>query len=428
MCIYGKLIGFCHVYLLHWQVKILDPVCKIVEFLGKLLDPPVTQSITNAISVLEELGALSPDEELTELGNKLGLLPVHPVLSKMLFFAILLNCLDPALTLACVSSYRDPFYQPMGLDEKKKAMSAKLELASLYGGHGDQLAVIAAFECWKMAQEKGEGASFCSRYFLSPGTMKMLTRMRKKFLSELHRKGFIPEDGPCCSLNAHDPGIRNAVLLAGSYPMVGRLPLPKRGQRAVVGTAGGVKVRLTSSSANYMLSADDSEPLVVFDEIVRGDRGLLLKNCSVIGPLPLLLLAKEIIVTPYEENEDNKGHTESECPGQDTDDDGEVHRNKDSPNGETIMSSPDNKVKVVVDRWLTFESTALDVALICCLRERLSAASLFKVIYTPLLMFFVIFSVISLGNLLNPIVTFMLSRLKIHLEISRRSVTPPYIQ
>ncbi|KAL8147578.1 hypothetical protein AgCh_005047 [Apium graveolens] len=361
------------------QVKILDPACKIVEFLGKLLDPPVTQSITNAISVLEELGALSPDEELTELGNKLGLLPVHPVLSKMLFFAILLNCLDPALTLACVSSYRDPFYQPMGLDEKKKAMSAKLELASLYGGHGDQLAVIAAFECWKMAQEKGEGASFCSRYFLSPGTMKMLNRMRKKFLSELHSKGFILEDGPCCSLNAHDPGIRNAVLLAGSYPMVGRLPLPKRGQRAVIKTAGGVKVRLTSSSVNYMLSADDSEPLVIFDEIVRGDRGLLVKNCSVIGPLPLLLLAKEIIVTPPEENDDNKGHIKSEYPGHDTDDDGEVLKNKDSLEGETIMSSPDNEVKVVVDRWLTFESTALDVAQICCLRERLSAATLFKI-------------------------------------------------
>ncbi|KAK1397213.1 RNA helicase [Heracleum sosnowskyi] len=346
------------------QVKILDPVCKIVDFLGKLLDPPVTKSISNAISVLEELGALSPDEELTELGNKLGLLPVHPVLSKMLFFAISLNCLDPALTLACVSTYRDPFYQPMGLDEKKKAMSAKLELASLYGGHGDQHAVIAAFECWKMAQEKGEGASFCSRYFLSPGTMKMLTRMRKKFLSELYRKGFIAEDGPCCSLNAHDPGIRNAVLLAGSYPMVGRMLLPKRGQRAaVVETAGGVKVRLNSSSANYMLSADDSEPLVIFDEIVRGDRGLLIKNCSVIGPLPLLLLAKEIIVTPYEENENNKGH-----------------RHKDSSTeGQTIMSSPDNVVKVVVDGWLTFESTALDVAQICCLRERLSAATLFKI-------------------------------------------------
>nr|XP_017252149.1 PREDICTED: DExH-box ATP-dependent RNA helicase DExH6-like isoform X2 [Daucus carota subsp. sativus] len=361
------------------QIKILDPARKIGEFLEKLLDPPATQSVTNAISILEELGALSPDEELTELGNKLGSFPVHPVLTKMLLFAILLNCLDPALTLACVSSYRDPFNQPMDPIEKKKAISAKLELASLYGGHGDQLAVIAAFECWKIAQEKGQGASFCSRYYLSPGIMKMVSRMRKKFLSELYRKRFIPKDGPCCSLNAHDPGIRNAVLLAGFYPMVGKLPLNKRGQKGIVETAGGVKVRLTSSSSNYMLASDGSEPLIIFDEIIRGDAGLLVKNCSVIGPLPLLLLAKEIMVAPCEEDDKNKGGTAPEFSGKDTEDDNEVHKHKDSPVGQTIMSSPSNIVKVVVDRWLTFESTALDVAQICCLRERFSSATLFKI-------------------------------------------------
>ncbi|KAL0400215.1 UNVERIFIED_CONTAM: DExH-box ATP-dependent RNA helicase DExH6 [Sesamum radiatum] len=43
------------------------------------------------------------------------------------------------------------------------------------------------------------------------------------------------------------------------------------------------------------------------------------------------------------------------------------------------MSSPENIVKVFVDRWLPFESTALDVAQIYCLRERLSAAIFFKV-------------------------------------------------
>lgn len=372
---------------LPWQIKILDPARKIGEFLEKLLDPPATQSVTNAISILEELGALSPDEELTELGNKLGSFPVHPVLTKMLLFAILLNCLDPALTLACVSSYRDPFNQPMDPIEKKKAISAKLELASLYGGHGDQLAVIAAFECWKIAQEKGQGASFCSRYYLSPGIMKMVSRMRKKFLSELYRKRFIPKDGPCCSLNAHDPGIRNAVLLAGFYPMVGKLPLNKRGQKGIVETAGGVKVRLTSSSSNYMLASDGSEPLIIFDEIIRGDAGLLVKNCSVIGPLPLLLLAKEIMVAPCEEDDKNKGGTAPEFSGKDTEDDNEVHKHKDSPVGQTIMSSPSNIVKVVVDRWLTFESTALDVAQICCLRERFSSATLFKVIYTVCLSF-----------------------------------------
>ncbi|KAJ6335966.1 hypothetical protein OIU78_012548 [Salix suchowensis] len=48
------------------------------------------------------------------------------------------------------SVYRDPFTLPMLSNEKKRATAAKFELASLYGGHSDQLAVIAAFECWRM--------------------------------------------------------------------------------------------------------------------------------------------------------------------------------------------------------------------------------------------------------------------------------------
>ncbi|KAM0016029.1 putative RNA helicase [Helianthus debilis subsp. tardiflorus] len=195
------------------QVKLLDPSCKIEDFLKKTLDPPVSESIQNAITILQDIGALSPDEELTELGEKLGSIPVHPLTSKMLLFAISMNCLDPALTLACANDYRDPFTLPMLPNDKKKATAAKCELASLYGSHGDQLA----------------------------------------------------DDD----------------------------------------------------------SEDDDE-------------------------------------TVYE----------------DSDEDGNVN---DERCDDKIMSNPENVVKVIADRWLCFESTALDVAQIYCLRERLSAAVMFKI-------------------------------------------------
>ncbi|KAJ0044899.1 hypothetical protein Pint_03633 [Pistacia integerrima] len=49
-------------------------------------------------------------------------------MSKMLFFAIMMNCLDPALTLACASDYRDPFTLPMLPNEKKRAILLNLSL------------------------------------------------------------------------------------------------------------------------------------------------------------------------------------------------------------------------------------------------------------------------------------------------------------
>ncbi|XP_073281505.1 DExH-box ATP-dependent RNA helicase DExH6 [Primulina huaijiensis] len=365
------------------QVKLVDPSCKIEDFLQKTLDSPVYETIRNAISVLQDIGALTSDEKLTDLGEKLGSLPVHPLTSKMLFVAILLNCLDPALTLACASDYRDPFILPILPDERKRAAAAKLELASFYGGHGDQLAIIAAFECWKMACENGDEARFCSRYFISPSTMKMISGMRKQLEAELVQSGFILEDASRCSLNAQDPGIIHAIVVAGLYPLVGRLLAPTKScKRAIVETAGGNKVRLHPHSTNFKLSLRKCtpQPLIIFDEITRGDGGLHIRNCTVVGPLPLLLLAKEIVVAPSNENDDEDD--ESDYEDVDAESDEDKTGSYDLPNfqrGEKFMSSPDNSVKVVIDSWLPFESTALDVAQIYCLRERLSSAILFKV-------------------------------------------------
>ncbi|KAK1304527.1 putative pre-mRNA-splicing factor ATP-dependent RNA helicase [Acorus calamus] len=362
------------------QVKLLDPHCKVGDFLQKTLDPPVFETIRNAIIVLQDIGALTDDEKLTELGEKLGSLPVHPSTSKMLFFAILMNCLDPALTLACAADYRDPFLLPMAPEERKRAAAAKIKLASLYGGMSDQLAIVAAFDCWRREKEIGREAQFCSQYFVSSTTMNMLFRMRKQLQNELATNGFIPVDTSSCSLNSRDHGILRAVLMAGAYPMVGRLlPRLKNGQRAVVETSSGAKVRLHPHSSNFKLSFGKSSesPLIIYDEITRGDGGgMHIRNCTVVGPYPLLLLATEMVVAPAKDDDDDSdGDTDY---GSD-DDEMTVEESSTGQQGERIMSSPDNLVSVVADRWLTFQSTALDVAQIYCLRERLTTAILFKV-------------------------------------------------
>ncbi|CDY10756.1 BnaA05g11800D [Brassica napus] len=354
------------------QVKILDPNCKANDFLQKLLDPPVDQSIANALSILQNIGALTPEEELTELGEKFGHLPVHPLISKMLFFAVLVNCLDPALTLACAADYKEPFTMPMSPVERQKAAAAKLELASLCGGDSDHLAVVAAFECWKNAKEKGLLAEFCSQYFVSPSAMKMLDQMRSQLESELKRHGIIPSDISSCSQNSRDPGILRAVLAVGLYPMVGRLcPSFGKNRRSIVETASGAKVRVHSLSNNFNLSSREyDESLVVFDEITRGDGGMHIRNCTVARDLPLLLISTEIAVAPIESSDvdDNSSNEER------------INiNNVESRGGEKVMSSPENSVKLVVDRWLPFKTTALEVAQMYILRERLTASILFKV-------------------------------------------------
>ena len=355
----------------------------------KTLDPPVFDTIRNAILVLQDIGALSLDEKLTELGKKLGSLPVHPVTSKMLIFAILMNCLGPALTLACASDYKDPFTLPMLPSERKKAAAAKAELASLYGGHSDQLAVVAAFDCWKNVKGRGQEVRFCSKYYISSSTMTMLSGMRRQLEMELVQNGFIPEDVSTCNLNACDPGILHAVLVAGLYPMVGRLlPPQKKGKRAVVETGSGSRVLLHPQSLNFELSLKqtDSHPLIVYDEVTRGDGGTHIRNCTIVGPLPLLMVAKDIAVAPAKESNNRKGGTKNKNKGngkagidETAQEKMDIENKSNQQPEEMIMSSPDNSVTVVVDRWLQFWSKALDIAQLYCLRERLSSAILFKV-------------------------------------------------
>uniref|UniRef100_A0A0D9V650 Uncharacterized protein n=1 Tax=Leersia perrieri TaxID=77586 RepID=A0A0D9V650_9ORYZ len=354
------------------QVKLLDPNCRIADFLNKTLDPPVPETVKNAITVLQDLGALTQDEQLTELGEKLGTLPVHPSTSKMLLFGILMNCLDPALTLACAADYRDPFLLPVAPDERKRASAAKVELASLYGGYSDQLAVVAALDCWRRAKDRGQEAQFCSKYFVSSNTMHMLSNMRKQLQNELAQRGFVPADASACSLNARDPGIIRAVLMAGAYPMVGKLLPPRKNtKRTVVETASGAKVRLHPHSCNFNLSSrkTSQNPLVIYDEITRGDGGMYIKNSSVVGSYPLILLATEMVVAPPDDDDSDDEGDSSE----DEAEKGTLEQHKE------IMSSPDKPVSVVIDRWLRFDATALDVAQIYCLRERLASAILFKV-------------------------------------------------
>lgn len=358
----------------------LDPSGNVNDFLQKLVDPPADQSIANALTILKEIGALTPQEELTELGQKFGQLPVHPRISKMLYFAILVNCLDPALILACAADTKDPFIMPLVPGERKKAVAAKLELALLYGGHSDHLATVAAFHCWKDAKSRCQSREFCSKYFISPNAMKMLDNMRDKLRGELKRHGFIPSNDSNCSLNAHDPGILRAVIAVGLYPMVGRIcPPSMNNKRSLVETITGAKVRVPSYSNNFnMSSSKDDGALIVFDEITRGDWGLHIRSFTALPIIPLLLFSGEIAVAPTESCDADKSDDEEDHEVENVGDVMDIDKAAGRP-GEKIMLGPENPVKVVVDRWLPFKITAFEIAQMYILRERLMASILFKV-------------------------------------------------
>lgn len=98
----------CPQYLL--QVKLLEGAGSgpsVAAFLGRAVEPPVEAAVTNALRLLEDIGAIQEETEaLTELGRHLAALPLPPRVGKMLLFGVMFGCLDPILTVACCMAYR----------------------------------------------------------------------------------------------------------------------------------------------------------------------------------------------------------------------------------------------------------------------------------------------------------------------------------
>jgi len=75
-----------------------------VEFLSSALDPPAWQAVGRAMSILHEVGACVTEvvegqsrPVLTALGQHLSVLPISVRLAKMLVYAAVFGCQEPAV-------------------------------------------------------------------------------------------------------------------------------------------------------------------------------------------------------------------------------------------------------------------------------------------------------------------------------------------
>jgi len=137
------------------RIKILkvDLGSSIEDVLSRALDPPTSANIQRAVSALVEVclitahllvdthnlnlllqvGALTPNEEITPLGRLLSALPTDVHIGKFLLMATIFRCLDPALTIAATLNSKSPFLTPFGLEkEADRAKSSFAKGSSLF--------------------------------------------------------------------------------------------------------------------------------------------------------------------------------------------------------------------------------------------------------------------------------------------------------
>ena len=98
------------------QLTSLMPGVDVRESLHTALDPPAEEAITNAISFLQKQGALTADQKLTNMGQVLAMLPVDPLVGKLLLYGAAFRVLQPTCIIAAFLSVKSPFVKVSVVD------------------------------------------------------------------------------------------------------------------------------------------------------------------------------------------------------------------------------------------------------------------------------------------------------------------------
>ena len=130
------------------------------------VQPPTPAAIASGYALLQELGALDAQRDLTQLGQDLARLPIDPTLGRMLLQSQQEHASRELLIIAAGLSIQDPRERP--LDQKEAAAAAHKRFAD---PQSDFLALLniwnAVHDEWEKLRGQSQRRRFCRQHFLS---------------------------------------------------------------------------------------------------------------------------------------------------------------------------------------------------------------------------------------------------------------------
>ena len=129
------------------------------------LDPPRSTTVREGYKTLEELGAITPEGELTEIGRRMARLPVDPRISRMILAAVDEHALPEVLAIAALLESQDPRERPV-----EKQQAADEAHRKFYNRDSDFLTILNLWDAWheqQKSQSQGQIRKWCQKNFLS---------------------------------------------------------------------------------------------------------------------------------------------------------------------------------------------------------------------------------------------------------------------
>lgn len=146
------------------------------------MDPPAPETLMRALELLNYLGALDDEGELTELGRQMAEFPLDPQLSKLLLSSVDYSCSNEMLSIVAMLSVPNCFVRPN--DKRKQADEAKAKFAH---ADGDHLTLLNLYHAYK--KDGINDQAWCHRNYVNPRSLKSADDVRSQLQRIMERLG-----------------------------------------------------------------------------------------------------------------------------------------------------------------------------------------------------------------------------------------------
>ena len=176
------------------------------------LDPPPQRAVGEGHRVLEELGAIDEEGELTEIGRQVGRLPLDPRLARMILGGREENALREIVVLAAVLGLQDP------RDRPQAAQQAADEAHRRFREEGSDFAgLLKLWAFWQDARKRLSRRQLqrhCREHFLSYHRMREWEEIHDQIVRIMKELGFKPNAQPASGDQIHRallPGLLSKI-------------------------------------------------------------------------------------------------------------------------------------------------------------------------------------------------------------------------
>jgi len=151
------------------------------------ISPPAPETLMRALELLNYIGALDDEAEMTPLGAQLAEYPLDPQLALTLVAAGKYGVAAEALSLVAMMSVPQCYLRPK--DQAHEADAAKAQFIHEDGDHMTFLSTYQVYSTMKKTLGDGDVMKWCRENYLNPRTMKSAESVRLQLEKINYRLG-----------------------------------------------------------------------------------------------------------------------------------------------------------------------------------------------------------------------------------------------